>query len=129
MLVARRNIIHPFEGCATNIAHGCDLVERPSFQHTIIAVIMFSVVTLGLETSPAVMAEHGALLHLVDPVVVSVTAGQMIAEARAEEVEHAAEEQVANRKILAELKAMRAELAAMRGAEPAGRCRARPTGR
>jgi voltage-gated sodium channel len=40
--------------------------------------------------------------------------GQVMAEARAQEEEHAAEEQIANRMILEEIKQLRAELAALR---------------
>jgi voltage-gated sodium channel len=45
---------------------------------------------------------------------VSAMEGQVMAEMRAEEGEHAAEEQIANRMILEEIKALRAELAALR---------------
>jgi voltage-gated sodium channel len=48
-----------------------------------------------------------------------------MAEARAEEAEHAAEDQLANRRILAEVLELRAELAAMR-TELVGADRPRP---
>jgi voltage-gated sodium channel len=54
------------------------------------------------------------VLNLFIAVVVSAMEGQVIAEARAQEEEHAAEEQIANRMILEEIKQLRAELAALR---------------
>lgn len=47
-------------------------------------------------------------------VVVSAMECQVMADARAEEAAHAAEEQVANREILAELRELRAEVTALR---------------
>nr|WP_037056335.1 ion transporter [Pseudonocardia asaccharolytica] len=58
------------------------------------------------------------VLNLFIAVVVSAMESQIMAEARAEEAEHAAEEQIANREILAELRELRAELAALRGNVP-----------
>jgi voltage-gated sodium channel len=55
------------------------------------------------------------VLNLFIAVVVSAMEREVVAEVRAEEAEHAAEEQIANREILAELRALRAELAALRG--------------
>jgi voltage-gated sodium channel len=54
------------------------------------------------------------VLNLFIAVVVSAMEGQVVAEVRAQEEEHAAEEQIANRMILEELKELRAELAALR---------------
>jgi voltage-gated sodium channel len=54
------------------------------------------------------------VLNLFIAVVVSAMESQVVAEARAQEEEHAAEEQMANRMILEELKQLRAELAALR---------------
>ncbi len=42
------------------------LVESDAFQRTIVGVIVFNAITLGLETSDSVMAEAGGLLHLLD---------------------------------------------------------------
>lgn len=42
------------------------LVDAPLFQRLIIAVILINAVTLGCETSPALVATHGWLLHFVD---------------------------------------------------------------
>lgn len=54
------------------------------------------------------------VLNLFIAVVVSAMEGQVTAEARAKEEEHAADEQIVNRMILEEIKELRAELAAMR---------------
>jgi voltage-gated sodium channel len=58
-----------------------------------------------------------AVLNLFIAVVVSAMEGQVMDEARAEEAEHAAEKQVANRQILEEVRALRAELAEVRAAD------------
>jgi voltage-gated sodium channel len=42
------------------------LVNHLRFQQTIIAVIVFNAVTLGLETSPTVVAKAGGVLHVAD---------------------------------------------------------------
>jgi voltage-gated sodium channel len=54
------------------------------------------------------------VLNLFIAVVVSAMEGQVMEEVRAQEEEHAAEEQIANRMILEEIKELRAELAALR---------------
>ncbi|WP_308259489.1 ion transporter [Pseudonocardia sp. H11422] len=54
------------------------------------------------------------VLNLFIAVVVSAMEQEVLAEVRAEEAEHAAEEQIANREILAEIRELRAELAALR---------------
>jgi voltage-gated sodium channel len=54
------------------------------------------------------------VLNLFIAVVVSAMEGQVAAEARAKEAEHAVDEQIVNRMILEEIKELRAELAAMR---------------
>lgn len=47
------------------------LVEHKVFQRSVIALIVFNAITLGLETSPRMMAEHGTLLHLLDRVALA----------------------------------------------------------
>ncbi|MGQ0483310.1 MAG: ion transporter [Pseudonocardia sp.] len=49
-----------------------DLVEQTRFQQTVMAVIVFNAITLGLETSPSLMADHGGTLHLIDRFVVAL---------------------------------------------------------
>jgi voltage-gated sodium channel len=48
------------------------LVEHPRFQQFIIVVIVFNAITLGLETSPALMANHGDLLHALDRIALVI---------------------------------------------------------
>ncbi|MFO1488165.1 MAG: ion transporter [Verrucomicrobiota bacterium] len=48
------------------------LVESKLFHHGIVAVIVLAGVVAGLETSAAVMAQHGALLHGLDKVILGV---------------------------------------------------------
>ena len=43
-----------------------NLVESKPFHHGIVAVIVLAGVVAGLETSAAIMAQHGALLHGLD---------------------------------------------------------------
>jgi len=47
-------------------------VEHPLTQNIILALILINAVTLGLETSPTLMAEHGAVIHLLDKAILSV---------------------------------------------------------
>ena len=48
------------------------ILRDPRTERVVLALIMFNAVTLGLETSPSVMAEHGELLHAVDRAVLAV---------------------------------------------------------
>lgn len=54
------------------------------------------------------------VLNLFIAVVVNAMEREVVDEARAEEAQHAAEEQLANREILVELRELRAEVAAWR---------------
>lgn len=47
-------------------------VESKPFHHVIVAVIVLAGVVAGLETSPAIMAQHGALLHGLDKVILAI---------------------------------------------------------
>jgi voltage-gated sodium channel len=49
-----------------------DLVESRRFQHTIMAVILVNAVTLGAETSPALVARSGGLISYADRVAVAI---------------------------------------------------------
>lgn len=49
-----------------------DLVEAPWFNHAIIVVILLNAITLGLETSQAMMARHGELLHRLDRIALAI---------------------------------------------------------
>jgi voltage-gated sodium channel len=48
------------------------LIELPLVQHFILALILINAVTLGLETSPTVMARHGEFIHLLDKAILSI---------------------------------------------------------
>jgi voltage-gated sodium channel len=48
------------------------LVASKVFHHFIVAVIVLAGVVAGLETSPALMAEHGGLLHALDRLILGV---------------------------------------------------------
>ncbi|HEY9416800.1 MAG TPA: ion transporter, partial [Pseudonocardia sp.] len=86
-------------------------VARTVMDHVPLAWIFFVVY---------ILISSFMVLNLFIAVVVSAMEGQVVAEAMAEEAEHAAEEQIANREILAELRALRADLAELRGIRPNG---------
>jgi voltage-gated sodium channel len=48
------------------------IVAAKAFHHAIVAVIVLAGVVAGLETSPALMAEHGGLLHALDRLILGV---------------------------------------------------------
>ena len=48
------------------------LIEHPRFDRAIIALIVANAITLGLETSPAIVARFGDLLHVFDSTVLGV---------------------------------------------------------
>jgi voltage-gated sodium channel len=48
------------------------IVEDPRTERVILGLIIFNAITLGLETSPEIMAQHGRLLHAVDQAVLAV---------------------------------------------------------
>ncbi len=47
-------------------------IENPLTQRVILALILINAVTLGLETSPAIMAVHGELILALDKAILSV---------------------------------------------------------
>lgn len=48
------------------------LVEAPYFQRFIVVVIVINAITLGLETSPAMVAQMGSLLNILDRVALAI---------------------------------------------------------
>jgi voltage-gated sodium channel len=48
------------------------LVESPTFQRAIIALIVLNAVVLGLETSPTVMGGYAAILHGLDHIMLGI---------------------------------------------------------
>lgn len=57
----------------------CTIVDASLFQNVITGVILLNAVTLGLETSAGMVAEHGPLLHAVDRVVLDVFVAELVA--------------------------------------------------
>lgn len=55
-----------------NRAHLGAWIESPRVQQIIIALIVINAVTLGMETSPTLMAQFGGGLHLLDRLILSV---------------------------------------------------------
>jgi voltage-gated sodium channel len=53
-------------------ARALALVETKGFQRLVIVLIVFNAVTLGLETSQRMMADHGTLLHVLDRATLGV---------------------------------------------------------
>lgn len=47
-------------------------IEQRKTQNFILALILINAVTLGLETSPGLMAEHGSLIHALDKIILAV---------------------------------------------------------
>src|SRR5215216_477661 len=55
------------------------LIESRGFELLITWLIVINAVTLGLETSQAIMANYGALLHLVDHALLAVFVVELVA--------------------------------------------------
>ncbi len=53
-------------------------IQRPLVQHIILALILINAVTLGLETSPGVMARFGDAIHLLDKSILAVFAIEIV---------------------------------------------------
>jgi voltage-gated sodium channel len=47
-------------------------IQHPLVQRSILALILINAVTLGLETSPTVMAHYGDAIHLIDKAILAV---------------------------------------------------------
>jgi voltage-gated sodium channel len=55
------------------------LIEHPRFETAIIVLIIINAISLGLETSPAVMAQIGGVLTTIDHVILSVFVAEIVA--------------------------------------------------
>jgi voltage-gated sodium channel len=55
------------------------ILKDPRTEQVVLALIMFNAVTLGLETSPSIMAGHGELLHAIDRAVLTVFVVELLA--------------------------------------------------
>src|SRR5215510_15942732 len=66
-------LISPTPGAAVNSRERVrDLVESNRFQRAIVIVILVNAITLGIETSDAIVARYGDLLHYVDRVALGI---------------------------------------------------------
>jgi voltage-gated sodium channel len=54
------------------------LLVRPWFQRATIGLILFAGALVGVETSPELMARHGALLHALDRVVLGLFVAELV---------------------------------------------------
>ncbi|WP_439136516.1 ion transporter [Roseicyclus sp.] len=55
-----------------------DWLDSPIIRNAIIAVILFNAVILGMETSPAIMAEAGPLILLLDRICLSIFVVELV---------------------------------------------------
>ncbi len=53
-------------------------VETQKFQYTIIAIIIINAITLGLETSPVIVANTGYLFEVLDKTILSIFAVEIL---------------------------------------------------
>ena len=49
-----------------------NIVSRKSFEYTIIGLIIFNGVILGMETSPTIVANYGEILLLMNNIILAV---------------------------------------------------------
>lgn len=54
------------------------IVESRSFRSSIIAVILVAAVLAGVETSAVMLAQHGALLHALDTIVLAIFIAEIV---------------------------------------------------
>jgi voltage-gated sodium channel len=54
-----------------------DFVERDAVRNTILGVIIFNAITLGMSTSPTITAKIGGLLEVVDRVVLAIFVAEL----------------------------------------------------
>jgi voltage-gated sodium channel len=54
------------------------LVEAPWFNHFIVGLIILNAITLGLETSPSVMAQAGGALHWLDKAALAIFVAELV---------------------------------------------------
>lgn len=53
------------------------LLERRYVERIVIAVIVLNAITIGLETSPALVDRFGVLLHLIDRVALTIFVAEL----------------------------------------------------
>jgi len=49
-----------------------DIIENPLTERLLIALIVVNAITLGMETSPAIMAKWGTLIHTLDHIILAI---------------------------------------------------------
>ena len=59
-----------------------ELVESSAFNGFVTAVIIINAITLGLETSPALIARFGAILHFVDTAALWIFTAELLLKLR-----------------------------------------------
>ena len=67
----------------TTRQRAAELIESNAFQRTIVSLIVFNAITIGLETSDAVMSEVGGLLHAIDRTVLAIFVVELLLRAYA----------------------------------------------
>jgi len=55
------------------------ILQDPRTERVVLGLIIFNAITLGLETSPAIFAQHGELLHAVDRAVLTIFVAELLA--------------------------------------------------
>ena len=69
------DIISPDMGFRARLA---DWLERPAIRNSIIGVILFNAVILGMETSPSIMATAGPLILALDRICLSIFVVELV---------------------------------------------------
>jgi len=65
-------------GNLTGLRASCErFISQPRIQHFILALIIINAIILGVETSPSIMASHGALLHALDKIILAVFVAEL----------------------------------------------------
>jgi voltage-gated sodium channel len=59
--------------------HLARLLHDPRTERVVLGLIVFNAITLGLETSPAILAQYGDLLHAIDRAVLTVFVVELVA--------------------------------------------------
>jgi voltage-gated sodium channel len=57
-----------------------EFLERPAIGNAVIAVILFNAVLLGMETSPALMADYGGIIKALDRACLAVFVVEIVAK-------------------------------------------------
>ena len=55
-----------------------EVIENPWFERCVMGLIVINAITLGMETSKPIMAQHGALLGLIDRVILAFFVAEIV---------------------------------------------------